>query len=183
MRGVLLKALKRASRFLQKVKSFPANIYLFKLNNRCKISDYVIIMSHTCFRVNLHSVVPWMSRNSLLETGADIQNLSGSNRIRTDNHLVKEDSFIWPNWAVIQWCSVKKVFLETGLRLATLLKRRLWHRCFPVNFMKFLRTPFLQNTTERLFPYKPLSFTTVLLRRQTHTEAAVLVHVLHNRYS
>ena len=23
--------------------------------------------------------------------------------------------------------------------------------CFPVNFAKFLRTPFLQNTTERLF--------------------------------
>ena len=33
------------------------------------------------------------------------------------------------------------------LRLATLLKKRLWHRCFPVNFVKFLRTPFLQNTS------------------------------------
>ena len=32
----------------------------------------------------------------------------------------------------------------TGLRAATLLKKRLWHRCFPVNFVKFLRTPFLQ---------------------------------------
>ena len=31
-----------------------------------------------------------------------------------------------------------------GLRLATLLKRRLWYRCFPVNFAKFLRTPFLK---------------------------------------
>ena len=57
--------------------------------------------------------------------------------------------------------SVKKVFLEfrkihrktpvpeslfnkvAGLRPATLLKKRLWHRCFPVNFAKFLRTPFL----------------------------------------
>ena len=28
-------------------------------------------------------------------------------------------------------------------RPATLLKQRLWHRCFPVNFAKFLRTPFL----------------------------------------
>ena len=28
-------------------------------------------------------------------------------------------------------------------RLATLLKKRLWHRCFPVNFAKFLRTPSL----------------------------------------
>ena len=55
----------------------------------------------------------------------------------------------------------KKLFLEisqnwqenTGVRAsfliklqawpATLLKKRLWHRCFPVNFVKFLRTPFL----------------------------------------
>ena len=37
-----------------------------------------------------------------------------------------------------------------GLRPATLLKLRLWHRCFPVNFAKFLRTPILQNTPGRL---------------------------------
>ena len=29
----------------------------------------------------------------------------------------------------------------TGMRIATLLKKRIWHRCFPVNFAKFLRTP------------------------------------------
>ena len=33
-----------------------------------------------------------------------------------------------------------------GLRPATLLKKSLWHRCFPVNFAKFIRTSFLQNT-------------------------------------
>ena len=37
-----------------------------------------------------------------------------------------------------------------GLRPATLLKKRLWHRCFPVNFVKFLRTPFLRNTSRLL---------------------------------
>ena len=37
-----------------------------------------------------------------------------------------------------------------GLSSATLLKKRLWHRCFPVNFAKFLRTHFSQNTSERL---------------------------------
>ena len=37
-----------------------------------------------------------------------------------------------------------------GLRPTTLLKKRLWHRCFPVIFEKFLRTPFLQNTSGRL---------------------------------
>ena len=37
-----------------------------------------------------------------------------------------------------------------GLRAATLLKKRLWHRRFPVNFAKFLGIPFLQNNPERL---------------------------------
>ena len=36
------------------------------------------------------------------------------------------------------------------MRPTTLLKKRLWHRCFPINFVKFLRTPFLQNTSGRL---------------------------------
>ena len=31
-----------------------------------------------------------------------------------------------------------------GLSSATLLKKRLWHRCFPANFVKFLRTPFYE---------------------------------------
>ena len=31
---------------------------------------------------------------------------------------------------------------EVFCKPATLLKKRLWHRCFPVNFVKFLRTPF-----------------------------------------
>ena len=30
-----------------------------------------------------------------------------------------------------------------GLTPATLLKKRLWHKCFPVNFAKFIRIPFL----------------------------------------
>ena len=43
----------------------------------------------------------------------------------------------------------KKEFKES-LRPATLLKIRLWRRCFPVTFVKFLKTPFLQNTSGRL---------------------------------
>ena len=33
---------------------------------------------------------------------------------------------------------------DAGLSLQLLLKKRLWHRCFPVNCAKFLRTPFLK---------------------------------------
>ena len=36
------------------------------------------------------------------------------------------------------------------LRSATLLKKRLWHRCFPVNFAIFLRRPILQSTSGRV---------------------------------
>ena len=31
-----------------------------------------------------------------------------------------------------------------SLRPATLFKKRLWHKCFPLNFVKFPRTTFLQ---------------------------------------
>ena len=36
------------------------------------------------------------------------------------------------------------------IRPATLLKKKLRHRCFPVNFVKLLWSPFLQNTCGRL---------------------------------
>ena len=51
-----------------------------------------------------------------------------------------------------------------GLRPATLFKKRLWHRCFPVNFAKFLKHLFLQNFSGGCFclkddwPYNCLSF-------------------------
>ena len=38
-----------------------------------------------------------------------------------------------------------------GLRPATLLKKRLWPRCFPVNFVKFPKTLFLHNTSGGCF--------------------------------
>ena len=41
-----------------------------------------------------------------------------------------------------------------GLRSATLLKKRLLYRCFPVNFAKFLRTTFLTEHLRRLLQNK-----------------------------
>ena len=41
-----------------------------------------------------------------------------------------------------------------GLRPANLLKKRLQHKCFSVNFVKFLRTTFLQATVfQNMKPY------------------------------
>ena len=45
--------------------------------------------------------------------------------------------------AVVWRCSIEKALLEISQhwRPATLLNKRLWHRCFSVNFAKSLRTP------------------------------------------
>ena len=61
---------------------------------------------------------------------------------------VPESFFPKEKTSNVQKRSVKKVFLK-GFKPATLLKKKLWHWCFPVNFVKFLRTPFLQNTFGR----------------------------------
>ena len=39
---------------------------------------------------------------------------------------------------------------ESFFFFETLLEKRLWYKCFSVSFVKFLRTPFLQNTSGRL---------------------------------
>ena len=60
------------------------------------------------------------------------------------------------------WCSMKKrTFLRIsyGPRPTSLLKKRLWHRCFPMIFAKFLRTTFLQNASGRLRLLKLYYFT------------------------
>ena len=53
-------------------------------------------------------------------------------------------------------------------RSATLLKKRLWHRCFPVNIEKFLRTPFLQNTSRRLLLLYLTRFSNFSYFKPTH---------------
>ena len=64
--------------------------------------------------------------------------------------LINSQSVISTPEAVVQRCSAKKVLLEisqnskenTCTRVYFLIKLRLWQRCFPVNFVKFLRTLF-----------------------------------------
>ena len=82
-------------------------------------------------------------------------------------------SLVWweINFRSSRWiCSVKKCVLKNfaislgkqlcqslffnnviGLRPATSSKKRLLHRCFSVNFAKFLRAPFVQDTSGDIF--------------------------------
>ena len=48
----------------------------------------------------------------------------------------------------VRMCSIKKVFLEISQNSQENTCASLWHRCFPVNFAKFLRATFF---TEHLW--------------------------------
>ena len=73
------------------------------------------------------------------------------------------------NRSIHRRCSIKKAFLKilrsihrktpaleslfnkaAGLLTCNLIKKRLQHRCFPVNIAKFLKTPILKNICEGL---------------------------------
>ena len=84
-------------------------------------------------------------------------------------------TFFWKNyyWQKCQWLRknsvflLKKVFLKISqnsqentcarisflikLQASTLLKKRLWHSCFPVNIAKFLRPPFFTEHLRTVF--------------------------------
>ena len=51
----------------------------------------------------------------------------------------KRRKYFWSFWWSLIFINLQVLIC---LRPATLSKKRLWHRCVPVNFAKFLRTPF-----------------------------------------
>ena len=50
----------------------------------------------------------------------------------------------------------QSLFFNKVAGLKILLKKRIWLWCFPVNYVKFLRTPFLQNTSGRLILFRTI---------------------------
>ena len=81
--------------------------------------------------------------------------------IRGIHEFTLEEKHFRTSWSSHWMCSVRKGVLRNfakftgkhlcqslffnkvaGLRPAVLLKKRLWHRCFPVNLAKFVRTVF-----------------------------------------
>ena len=87
----------------------------------------------------------------------------------------------WPE--AVSWvCSIKKVFLEISQNsqenicarvsfLRKFLIKKVWHRCFPANFAKFLRTPF---STEHLLR--------LLLSGQSTTKCTFACHKSYRSY-
>ena len=51
----------------------------------------------------------------------------------------------------LKFCKIHRKIPVPESQTCNFIKKRLWHRCFPVNFAKFLWTTFLKNTSGRLF--------------------------------
>ena len=79
----------------------------------------------------------------------EFQNLS-RNKIRSSHRRCSAKKGILRNFAKFtgkHLCQSLYFNKVAGLRHATLLKKKPWHKGFPVNFPIFLRTSFLQNTS------------------------------------
>ena len=72
---------------------------------------YVLVMSHTRFRVYPHSVVAWMSSNSLLEAGVKSEVLSDCKWTRTLKHLVHKQILNHLAKLVKWWSCVLSTYL------------------------------------------------------------------------
>ena len=90
----------------------------------------------------IKTLVPWIDDN----LACLCSNINLGFLQKEMNHLSEWDK----HHKVIRVIRVRGILWNKDLRPATLFKKRLWHRCFLVNVVKFLRTPFLQNTSGRL---------------------------------
>ena len=86
---------------------------------------------------------PFVSLDVLKYSDSECKNESSNNRFIP--HKPSNVSFEKPVKTVVM-CNTQKqpleVFYKKRPRPTTLLKKRLWYRCFPVTFAKCLRAPF-----------------------------------------
>ena len=98
------------------------------LSVRC-IWQYVIIMSHTSFRVNPHSIVCLNVKELLAQRRRHIWSLSDSNEIRTHNHLVHKQTLnhLAKLASLAKWLSVRLRTKWLWVRITLLsLKLQIW---------------------------------------------------------
>ena len=106
----------------------------------------IVLIKHHCFWKNVFTI--------LFEIMKTIQTRTVLTLYISSHQMYSVRKGVLKNFAKftgIHLCQRLFFYKVAGLRPATILKKRLWHRCFLVNFAKFLRTPFIQNTFWQLF--------------------------------
>ena len=129
-------------------------------NNTNKFKNKSVLPSFLIFFRPERFQDEWTKSNQL--TSHKHNAFCWKNSIYQQTSSNKGSPYTWLNGLTCSEAATEGALLKTGvlrnfekfsgkhLCPATLLKKRLWHRCFPVNFAKCLRTPFSQNTSGRL---------------------------------
>ena len=105
---------------------------------------------HFYFNTFIHSALLRILGDMLLTIQHD---LSNSTILRNSYQMCSMKRGVFRNFSKFtgtHLCQSPFFSKVEGLRSATLLKKRLWHRCVPMNLANFLRIPFLENTSGRL---------------------------------
>ena len=90
-------------------------------------------------------------KSSIKEDTRRMENCQANHTLDRSGHRrcsVRKDVLI--NFAKFTGKHLCQGLFMSGAKACNFIKQRLWHRSFPVNFAKVLRTPFLQNTSGQL---------------------------------
>ena len=139
--------------------------YFYCIKETCDVTTNIspeIFVISRFFKLNkylkayflLKNVEMILQENNLPHDISMRENMTNSPVYKNRNfqHMCRQCQKIpWFTEAVVQRYSIKKVFLEisqnlqenTCARVPFLIKNIFWCKCFPVIFVKFLRTPFL----------------------------------------
>ena len=79
-------------------------------------------------------------------------------------------------------CARVSFLIRCRLIPATLLKKRLWHRCFIMNFKKFLRTAFLKRLTLRRCPRAALEGAKWLIKERDREKTYKLSNLSYYKF-
>ena len=120
----------------------------------CKCGELSCVcerLFHYCFNKKIR----WKSEIFLLyySSSWETQNSDHKNELFSNKKKPSSISVVFKNFSKFAGkVPCQSLFFNkiAGFRPATSLKKRIWDRCFPENFAKFLRTLFLQNTSKRL---------------------------------
>ena len=122
--------------YLKKTPSYPYTFKFFK--------GYLPQILLRPFLNNLSQILCNVNKNSDL-TRFNMNRLSNMNLF----NLTRLNMKLNVAYVSLKYMKIPSTISDKILpQPATLLKKRLWHKCFPVNFVKLLRTPFL---TEHLW--------------------------------
>ena len=94
-------------------------------------------------------------KSSMKEDTQKMKNFKANHILDRSSHRrcsVRKD--VLRNFATFTGKHLCQGLFMSGPKACNFIKKWLWHCCFPVNFAKFLRTPFLQNTSGWLLLFR-----------------------------